>query len=597
MKGVYWEHKENKGVIENISIGTKCVVSTCFIVAFVFCIILIVYNVKDKGVFVMYTQDHAQLETEAVARKIKAQLNTTQDVSSILVLNEKIQVALPLKNKIESMNAEYTLQYTLNNIVDNFNFIASIILYKKNGGIIPSARVNLSQVDKDAYSLLLERIENENTEMIWEDMHQNKYHIFRSEQNAITFRRDIVSVYSGESIGLLEININEKTIAELYQCEESEEVHFLIVNIDGQIVSASNKSLIYEQFSEIGKLEPNGYFKYKGDNTQYLIEKVSIDEIGWTVYRFNSLEILDVESKKNFTFTLVVGLIALVVIGTLLMFFIRRLMKPIVELSQIMDQTEGDVLQEVDKCMHYNKNDEAGRLIKSFQSMCFRIQELIEKIKDEQQQKVRLELLSLQEKINPHFLYNTLDSVCALIQIEKNKEAIDMLKSIELFYRGTLNDGNVLISLYDEIKIIKEYIKIQKYRFEGDLNVNIRCSEKVMKCKIPKLTLQPIVENAIYHGLKNGGCDGEIWITEWHDEHKVILTVCDNGVGFQMGGKRDTARKGGYGLRNTKARIQAHFGEEYGIAIESEIGKGTSIHICIPYNISEIRKKESKCIK
>ncbi len=576
--------KKRESFWGRIGIGNKCVLIACVIVASVLFAILNIYYENNKEVLLEYTQDHARQELDGMVQKLENIFDAVQNVSTLLVLNERIQTGLRLEDPREIMNMEYTLHYTMDDIVENFDFISSIVLYKRDGGSIGTSRVNVANIKQNAYENLSKKFEEMDTDMMWEDMHVNECHIFKAEQNALTFRRNIISLYTRESLGYLEINVNEKIIAEIYQGEESEETKFLMVNDEGVIVSAGDKALIYQKLDEAGNFDTDGDFTFYGSRISYSVVEKPLSEIGgWRLYCLNTLKTTQKKGEEVFLFTFTVGVAGLLLIGGMLAVAIRGVIQPIVQLSEVMDGSEEDILYK-EQTIEYRNQDEAGRLIRSFQSLRWRIWELMEKNEKEQREKAKLEIFTLQAQINPHFLYNTLDSVCALIQMKKNTAALDMLKSIELFYRGSLSGGKLLVSLQEELFIAREYIKIQQYRYEGNLEVEIQCSEEAMDAKIPKLTLQPILENAIYHGLNNGGRDGKIWIRECHDEDKVVIVIEDNGKGFsEQKSNIRPGKKGGYGILNTRNRLQSYFGSEYGIEIDSVVGKGTKVFISIPY--------------
>ena len=205
----------------------------------------------------------------------------------------------------------------------------------------------------------------------------------------------------------------------------------------------------------------------------------------------------------------------------------------------------------------------------------------------------KMSMLYLKSQVNPHFLYNTLSSVSSLIKMNCTDEAFTMIHAIGMFYRTSLSDGKTLIPVEQEITNIENYIQIQKVRYGDKIDYEIQIDPEIYREWIVKLTLQPLVENSIYHGVKAMRKKGLIRIRGWKEGCLVYLQVSDNGAGIpedkidklllgDSGGKRYS-----YGLYNIQQRIQIYFGKEYGLHIESHEGAGTCTTICIPSGRNE----------
>ena len=277
--------------------------------------------------------------------------------------------------------------------------------------------------------------------------------------------------------------------------------------------------------------------------------------------------------------------------------FSASITRPISTLSKLMKKAQtGDMT--VRFVNHYK--GEIGQLGDSFNAMVEKINELLGVVYKEQKNKREAELKILHEQIKPHFLYNTLNSVSSLIQMECLDDAFVMIQSIGTFYRTSLSDGKTLISIQQEMINIENYIKIQEFRYGNKIIYKTDIEEEILKEWIVKLTLQPLVENAIYHGVKEKRGQGIIEIKGWKENNKVYITVSDNGTGipkeklidlFSM----DTREKeSAFGLFNIQQRLQIYFGKEYGLHLESKEGQGTIATVCLPVGFKkEIEKNES----
>ena len=240
-----------------------------------------------------------------------------------------------------------------------------------------------------------------------------------------------------------------------------------------------------------------------------------------------------------------------------------------------------------------NKNvDEISGLSMSFNVMIEKIKELIENSKKEQELLKKSELKVLQAQINPHFLYNTLDTIVWMAESNKNEQVIEIVKAFSKFFRITLSKGKEWISVRDEIEHIRSYLIIQKIRYRDILDFEIEVSPEIFEYRILKLTLQPVVENALYHGVKNKRSGGTILIKgRYEEENTLVFEVTDDGIGITQD-KLDKIQQelddesmeviikdSGFGLTNVQQRIKLYYGKQYGLKIESDYGKGTRVSL------------------
>lgn len=270
--------------------------------------------------------------------------------------------------------------------------------------------------------------------------------------------------------------------------------------------------------------------------------------------------------------------------------FGKKITRPIEELcSYTMKLANGNLKVSAPK----SNISEIQTLSDQYDHMVVRIGELIEHVREEQELKRKTELKLLQAQINPHFLYNTLDTIVWLAEGKRHEEVVDMITALSLFFRTGLNNGRDFITIRGEEEHIKSYLQIQHFRYEDIMDYEIEIAEEIKDYSILKLTLQPIVENALYHGIKNCRKKGALKISGWIKREDIFLKVEDNGIGMKpeelLKMQKLAARRGedldqreGFGIANVAERIRLNFGETYGISIESEYGQGTSVTVRIP---------------
>lgn len=265
--------------------------------------------------------------------------------------------------------------------------------------------------------------------------------------------------------------------------------------------------------------------------------------------------------------------------------FTRRITDPIAALAE-KSQKMGEGNFAVEPIA--TRSAEIHLLDKGFDEMAQRINSLMDRQIADQKYLHRTELELLQAQINPHFLYNTLDSIVILAENHRDEEVVEMVTSLSVFFRNSLSKGRDIITLRAERDQVTSYLKIQQIRYSDILSYNINIPDDLLDCMVPKLVLQPLVENAIYHGTKNRRGIGQVTIVGERRGDDILLRVADDGVGMtqeqlnalQAGVYQD--RHTGLGLVNVHKRIKLYCGEEYGLSFESTPGKGTTVSILLP---------------
>ena len=317
-----------------------------------------------------------------------------------------------------------------------------------------------------------------------------------------------------------------------------------------------------------------------------------------TIFQYIFFEIKDLQQARtqyqNFFVEMirfsVVAFAAIFVLITALSYYIPlSITRPIRKLSEVTDQVaKGDLTVRSD----VRSGAEVSVLSDSLNTMIDKIDELLEQVKKEQIRLRKAEFELLQSQINPHFLYNTLDAIVWLAEAGEQKKVVSMVGSLSDFFRTSLNQGKDIMTIKEELQHSRSYLEIQQMRYQDILNYEIHVPEELHRYLIPKITIQPLVENALYHGIKNKRGLGRIVISGRKEEDFLILQIEDNGIGMTkerlnqvkegMNQKIPT-EKDIYGLYNVNERIRLNFGEKYGLSIESTYGEGTVVSIILPY--------------
>ncbi|MCR5592100.1 MAG: sensor histidine kinase [Lachnospiraceae bacterium] len=325
--------------------------------------------------------------------------------------------------------------------------------------------------------------------------------------------------------------------------------------------------------------------------------QIVTDLIKEEIFRYVFYEIRDMQEQKAemdlFYRRAMTGSIAALVVLTIMViafsvYLPKSFTRPITDLVDVTDRiSKGDLgARSVN-----DSKDEVGVLSKSMNQMIEKINELLSQITKEQIRIREAELELLQSQINPHFLYNTLDTIIWLAEGGDQKRVVDMVKSLSAFFRTSLSRGRDIIPIREELLHAKSYLEIQQFRYQDILEYEIDVPDEFGEYTIPKITIQPLVENALYHGIKNKRGGGMITIRATQQDDDIVISVTDNGIGMTPERLSEVTEglTGGthfdnaiYGLYNVNERIKLKFGEKYGITLHSVYNEGSTCNILLP---------------
>ncbi|MGP1611921.1 MAG: histidine kinase [Catonella sp.] len=332
----------------------------------------------------------------------------------------------------------------------------------------------------------------------------------------------------------------------------------------------------------------DGSIEEEFNNTARTVVIKTVGYTGWKlvgVIKGTGISLNTIKTRLFIVFVIFLIIFIVVLINSYISF---RVTDPIRELEKSVKKLEEGNL---DADIYMGGSYEIQHLGKSVQDMKHRIKGLMQDIVTEHEEKRKSEFDSLQAQINPHFLYNTLDIIVWQIENEKQSEAVHTVTALARFFRLSLGKGKNIVTVKAEIEHIKNYLMIQHMRFKNKFDYEFEIEEDVLELSSLKLMLQPLVENAIYHGMEFMDGDGLIKIKAWREVDELYLSVTDNGLGMTedkvslvLSGKSNSGngRGSGIGVKNVNERIKLYFGDKYGLKIDSEPDVGTTIIIHLP---------------
>ena len=356
-----------------------------------------------------------------------------------------------------------------------------------------------------------------------------------------------------------------------------------IADKKGDIIYHPQQQLIYSGLKE----EEYNYLKDGSHVEKDAIYSVrSLDNCEWKIIGVCYIDEMITNKVNHIMKTLsVIFLIVVLLTVLIIRFFSKLFSNPARELANAMQEFEKDTNNFEFKSIEGTA--EITSLTESFEHMVVQIKELVEKVRQEEITLRKTELKALQAQINPHFLYNTLDAIAWLCEEERHKDAVEMVNSLAKLFRISISRGHELITIEKEMQHAKSYLKIQNFRYKNQFTYSFDVDEECLNYLCNKITLQPIIENAIYHGIDRMVDEGKINIGIHQKGDRIIFTVEDNGVGMTEEQcekilHKDAGDRVGIGIKNVNDRIKIYFGEEYGLTIQSELDEGTRVTISMP---------------
>jgi two-component system, sensor histidine kinase YesM len=419
-------------------------------------------------------------------------------------------------------------------------------------------------------------------------------HLFQDEYRwVVSISRKLSDTFSemeADRQGVLLVDLNYSVINNLCkQIELGKRGYVFIVDPSGSLVYHPQQQLIYSQL-KFEQLETvlgikSGSVTVNTGNEQKLYT-VNTTSFGWKIVGVTYPDDL-VANKQQMQGTAALwGAVSLIFAMAISVLLSYALTKPLKNLEINMKKAERG---EFDIRVEIESTNEIGKLARTFNLMIMKIKELMSQIVVEQEMKRVSELKALQAQIKPHFLYNTLDSIIWMAETGKMEEVVEMTSSLSKLLRSTIGEGEELIPIARELEHIRHYLTIQNMRYRNKFTYSIEVHEDILECSILKLVLQPLVENAIYHGIKHNPEQGHILIRCKIEQNDITIQVIDNGVGMnpeQMSKlllqKADYRIGSGVGVANVNHRIQLYFGDHYGLSFASEMEEGTTVTLRIP---------------
>lgn len=526
---------------------------------------------------------------QMVEGNMESLLKNINDDSKIIAYNEVVQNTLQMEMPLD-YESRANLQDAINQIAACCEGISSIYLFDNEGEAYTAGNVyEVEEIRSYLKETSMYQSELKKSGGSSKDSFVFSYQTYLDEnRQIISFIRKIRNLDTMEDMGILAINIPATRILETFsQISLQNNMEIAVLDQDKNIIAASSEGDWLKEMSEKEKLK-TGTEAFKvvlNDGKRYRIGKVESESQDWSVVAAlpRSETLAAMQAYALFSVICILAGMGMCVFGASQI--TRRINRPLKNILSSMEQVKEGRLERV---VVIETNAEIDELQKHYNQMLDETEQLMTQKVEEQRMRRKYELSLLQAQIKPHFLYNTFDSVCALAMMGETKAVYTMMQALGQYYRKSLHKGQQIIPVKEEIEIVENYLIIQSFRYDDVFEVEYDIDDSVKDCKTVKLILQPLVENAIYHGFRENDLQGTITIRAKDDGDYIKFQVEDDGIGMEkekldriLYCTEDSPEKR-FGLFGTIQRIQLYYQQENLVQIDSEVGKGTVITVRIP---------------
>jgi len=523
---------------------------------------------------------------------IESNIENVNNISKLIISNNDVRAYLNKENN--GLEYKRAVQQTFSQLFVTFPFIDSIYLYRFNGTYISVSKSVTFCIDEDVYSTnwYNDVISLKGKYLI--NINAGGNLIPNTGKNNVSMIRVVYDIDKLVPIGILIINITEDFFSPIIEeTKQKYNTSFILLDEDKKpiIIGNQNNSII-SSFKEEYK---NGIIETIND-VEYYVLSSTLDDYNWTLVSYTPIDTIKQNINPFNSFLMLLITISVIVFLTASVFTAHFVTQPI---SKLITSMQGVKKGDFKPVTILTGRDEIGELKDTYNIMVEEIEKMIIKEVSAEKQKRKLALSILNEQIKPHFLYNTLDSIAYLALSHNNKEVYDAIHALVQFYKESLNKGNAMTTLEKEITMIKNYLTLQKLRYKTLINDHYHLDEDTLQIPILKNTLQPLVENCIYHGIKPSGEPGNITISSKLKNNRLYIYIEDDGLGMAketlLSLQTDSIDENpkSFGLRGTIARLRIQYGIDDIYEINSEPFKGTQIILKLPYQEVNYEAKSS----
>ena len=527
------------------------------------------YFIKSSEVFHREVEDHTIHEIDTSSKYIEQYVSNLKSTSRSLSQSQAIK---DFSSQTTAEN-EAAIHEWLETMLKSHPDFVSIRLVTKDGRLITTGMEEemVTSADMMAQKWYQDALVHSNVPIIQSIKNQNN-------QIVISISQEVKS-NAGENLGVIRLDVDyhelEKYVKELSLGDNG---YAFVIQKDGTLIYHPDSEAFESVDKQMSVQEISNSPMDSMVSDDFFVHKSPIENSDWILVGVSSFSRFKEDSVKLLGIVSVVGVLSLLICMLGIFTLIRYQLLPVKKLGQVMRRVEeGDTTIRAEQ----KGAQEFQVLAGTFNQMLERIETLMKEEKEQEALTRIYELKALTSQINPHFLYNTLDTIIWMAEFQDHQKVVDITKALSNYFRLSLNAGEEIVTLRQEIEHVRQYLFIQKERYGDKLEYNIFEPDDIPDIKLPKIVLQPLVENAIYHGIKESERPGKITITVSKRDTFIDICIADNGVGIKEN-TTSTKELGGVGIKNIKERLTLFFGEAFSMEIESESNAYTKVYLHLP---------------
>ena len=566
----------------------------CLIIFCVVTVLVLLIGRIASNILIEQKTDNSRKDLFAVAEKLDMLLSGYERDSQAIIKNQNYQNLMLMEegaSKSESVLRSLHIAIALADFHSSFTKIQQIRFYDMiQQNIIDDYPLRSYGSNPPSWDRIFSFIDTQDAYR-WTEM------LVPEQGKANISFLHLVNNYSGKLIGVLELIVDEAQINQMYCSFESEDMRIYLVDSIGRILSCTEKRKLGTAFanpSVFSKVTANDYTgeSLTIDSVSSLVVSKKYDKLNyWLISVADRKAIVNDVNMLIWTIILI-GVAGIITASLLVRWTAKTSTYPLESILSVIDSvSHGNYVARVD----VQEGGEYCELEQQLNKMIDSIVDMISLIEQQSEQKRMNELQNLQMQMNPHFLYNSLETVCGIIDVGDSQLAIRMVNDISRFYRGVLSGGKSMVTIAQEIQITERYLDIVRIRYRHSFDFIYKIQDEMLQTEIPKLILQPLVENAVVHGCIGERPHTKLWIHGYIRGEQRIIRISDNGYGMKpdefervlAGEKPRKYQDGGFGLRGVEQRIKLVYGEQYGLRVWSQYGIGTRVTITLPLEKQE----------
>ena len=513
-----------------------------------------------------------------ISKQLEAYLTSIDNYSKSIIVDAEIQKKVIKYNDASERFTgidQMDIKQRINQIIPSVPYIHSVALYAPDKTLIASTAIYYH-----SNSIADITIENDS---LWITNYQYSNQNRSKEIMVLSYIRPFYNIATGSLIGYIDISMPEDNIAGIYRDHAADFRNIFIINQEGIVQSSDGFVALMSSYEDFDRAIISGKDHHKILNSSILFSSY-FSRLDWYIMNVVDLNTFLQPIHKIFALSLGIAFLCILLSFGISRTLSKTITLPIYHLISHIQKVKSGDWTPLDRKLH---DGDIGALYVEFNSMISAQKRLKDDLLKSQKLKNKLSLDLLQQQVNPHFLYNTLDNIYSLAELEENEILKDIVINLSAFYRKSLSNGQFYITIKEELKIIRAYLLIMQIRYFNKFDFVIDCPDDLLHYRCLKFLLQPIVENSIYHGIKEIPNHGLLEILVRKKEEQILFTVRDNGVGIRPETLKTIwkTESDHFGIKNIHQRVQLYYGSNYGLSISNCPNAGCITTITIALKI------------